>query len=228
MANRYFYRTLNTLHPVATLIDCNFIIDSTNGNGLGVRSLKGPGVASVIGYSTVPAASNNMSAGNFMIRFQDTYFRYFGGFSGFVAPNSGTTNVTAGLTKGKAYVIASVGTTTTAQWQFLGLQVGILPAVGVAFVASTASVGTGSGIVIAPSTSGVLSVEVLGDPNTTIVSTSPPPFGAIAGNPGGYVIVQTMGLPPSGQTPILTQPADGSVFGLSFYLSNSSVLVAGE
>ena len=34
------------------LIDCNFIVDSTNGNGLGIRSLKGQGVKDVFMHTT--------------------------------------------------------------------------------------------------------------------------------------------------------------------------------
>lgn len=47
MANRYFKQFFYTFHKKPVLLDFSFIVDSTNGNGLGVRSLKGQGVASV-------------------------------------------------------------------------------------------------------------------------------------------------------------------------------------
>lgn len=50
------------------LIDCNFVVDSTNGNGLGVRSLKGQGVRNVFMHTsasltgTVTSSSNVITA----------------------------------------------------------------------------------------------------------------------------------------------------------------------
>ena len=50
------------------LIDCNFVVDSTNGNGLGVRSLKGQGVRNVFMHTsaamtgTVTSASFNITS----------------------------------------------------------------------------------------------------------------------------------------------------------------------
>ncbi len=48
MANRNFPNSrIYTGHIMPVLIDCNFIVDSTNANNLGIRSLKGPYVQSV-------------------------------------------------------------------------------------------------------------------------------------------------------------------------------------
>ena len=44
------------------LLDCNFVVDSTNGNGLGIRSLKGPAVANVYMQSSAPSAKNPLAA----------------------------------------------------------------------------------------------------------------------------------------------------------------------
>lgn len=99
------------------VIDCNFIVDSTNGNGLGIRSLKGSGVRNVfMNTSSTPGSSNgylnpNPAAGYALIQLQNNYGRYCGGFSGFVSPTTGSTlaiNATA-LTVGSPYIIASVG-----------------------------------------------------------------------------------------------------------------------
>lgn len=43
------------------LIDCNFIVDSTNGNGLGIRSLKGQGVANVYMNTTNSSLANQLA-----------------------------------------------------------------------------------------------------------------------------------------------------------------------
>src|ERR1017187_394412 len=47
-------------HNEATILDCNFVVDSANGNGLGIRNLKGSGrVAQVFMHtSATPAAGN--------------------------------------------------------------------------------------------------------------------------------------------------------------------------
>lgn len=103
------------------LIDCNFIVDSTNGNGLGIRSLKGQGVLDVFMYTSATAGKGNSgltnplaqsaSEGLIYVRLANNYARYLGGFSGFVSPPSGAAkaiNSTA-LTVGAPYTIATVG-----------------------------------------------------------------------------------------------------------------------
>ena len=99
------------------LIDCNFIVDSTNGNGLGIRSLKGSGVKNVFMNTSATAGKNrgytnpNPAAGYALVQLDNNYNRYCGGYSGFVSPLSGSTlaiNATA-LTAGLPYVIVSVG-----------------------------------------------------------------------------------------------------------------------
>lgn len=93
------------------LIDCNFVVDSTNGNGLGIRNLKGQGVKSVKMHSS--AASGTPAVGLAWIELTNNYNRYLGGFSGFASPVSGSPiaidSGTAGLTIGNPYIIASVG-----------------------------------------------------------------------------------------------------------------------
>jgi hypothetical protein len=104
------------------LIDCNFVVDSSNGNGLGIRNLKGQGVRDVFMYTSASAGTSHgilnpmaqsASQGYALIRLKGNYNRYLGGFSGFVSPSSGSTirinSGTAGLTVGVPYVIASTG-----------------------------------------------------------------------------------------------------------------------
>lgn len=65
MANRNFSSggKLYSMITQPVLIDLNFVVDSTNGNGLGIRSLKGPLVANVYMQSATPSASNPLVPG---------------------------------------------------------------------------------------------------------------------------------------------------------------------
>lgn len=216
MASKTFTQFFNTLHNTPVLLDCNFIVDSANGNGLGIRSLKGAGIQNVYMHtSATPAAGNpNPAAGVILVQLDNPYYRYFGGFSGQVspvgAPGATTTNHIA-------YVITSLGTATVAQWRAVGLPVGVTPAVGAAFIA-TATGTIGGGATVAPSAaagSGIDHIEVLGNANLTLA-----PTGIGAGLPS--IILQCF------EAGAIAAPADGSAIGLAFYLSNSSVQVRGE
>ena len=105
----------NLIRPVH--LDCNFIVDSTNGNGLGIRSLKGQGVKNVFMHTTAAPGSNrgmlnpNPAPGYALVEFDCNYGRYAGGFSGFVSPlaGSGLAINASALTAHNPYVITSVG-----------------------------------------------------------------------------------------------------------------------
>lgn len=208
------------------LLDCNFVVDEANPNGLGQRSLKGPGIKNVFMHTTAPLVGSgnpNPALGFAMVTFDSNYYRYFGGFEGFVSQLSGAPIlVTAGLTIGTTYVIALVGTTTQAEWESLGLPHAVKANVGVAFVATSAAAGTGTGVVEVPATngSGVNKVEVIGDPNQSLTSGN----GTDTRPADPYIIVRFM----AGEPAVATQPADNSVCGMAFYLSNSSQQLAGE
>lgn len=254
MANRRYNQFYNTLHKYPVQLDCNFIVDSTNGNGLGIRSLKGAGIEDVFMHTTAsftgtshtstlvdsisPVTTNltvgmpvhgsgiaagttiativsstsitlsaatststtgsitfeglgnslqanpNPAAGNILVKFEDNYNYYIGGYSGFISPVSGTQlAVTSGLTVGVVYTIVVLGTTTAADWVTLGLPVGTTAAVGVAFVAIATGAGAGTGKVeTALSThSGCTHIEGFGDPNLSITSAIGAATGASAG-----------------------------------------------
>lgn len=286
----HFYS--NIVKPIK--IDCNFVVDSTNGNGLGIRSLKSNGyvrnvfmnssaaftgtshtsklidgiasgtaslkvgmpvqgsgivagstIASIVSSSSINlsvatststtgsityqgfnngAASPNPAAGLILLQMKQNFNVYLGGFSGFVSPVSGTPiNVTTGVTAGLAYIIVSVGTTSLAQWQKLGLPVGVTPAVGCSFVAPLTTTATGTGIIEVPKAvgSGISSIEVIGDPNTMMNS-------AIEPNGGAYVLMQCLAATNSSTTTsIATAPQSSSVVGLSLFFDGSSVTVDG-
>lgn len=195
-------------------VGCNFIVDSANGNGLGLRSLKGQGVKNVYMHTSAsPAAGNpNPLAGYIAVEFDKSYAGYVNGFDGFVSPLSGSSlNVDASdaaLTVHQLYAITALGTSTAADWLALGVPVGVTPAVGVCFIALVTGSGTGSGTVQAPAAtgSGVLKVEVCGNPQTTVI-------GAV----NGWMFLQVLGATSAGSTVLKpTAPADGSVIGLAF------------
>lgn len=286
MANRRFTQFFNTLHTKPVLLDCNFIVDSTNGNGFGVRSLKGPGIARVFMHTTaaftgtynnsvnvtgiasgtatlqvgmpvqgtgIPSGttiasivsssaitlsaattggattgsityqaigSPNPAAGYILVQLQDCYNRYYGGFSGQASPPTGSA-LTSGLTVGNPYTIAALGSSTLAQWQAAGLPVGTTPALNAAFIAKATSVA-GGGSVFAVGTSGIDHIEVIGDPNTTIISNAGSQSVILGQSAGAYILMQCL------FEGAVTAPANNTGIGLSFYLSSSSIIVQGE
>lgn len=95
------------------LLDLNFIVDHTNGNGLGIRSLKGQGVKAVYMNTSATAATGNPNpaAGFALIELEYNYTRAYAGPLNIVSPLAGSNlaiNASA-LTAGQAYVITSVG-----------------------------------------------------------------------------------------------------------------------
>lgn len=130
------------------------------------------------------------------------------------------------------FTFAATKYKTNAQnWANVGLNKGVIPAVGAAFVATATGDSTGggsTGLVKVPGVSGISSIEVVGDPNTTL---SPNPVGGTP-HSGGFIIVQF--LLPTVSTGayispmVATAPADNSVVGLSFMVEQSSVLINGD
>jgi len=118
--------------------------------------------------------------------------------------------------------------TNSQNWLSVGLQPGVVPNVGAAFVATTtgySSRGGSTGLVKVPSVSGILSCEVVGDPNQTL---SPIPVGG-SPNVGGWILVQFISATSSSvTTPIATAPAQNAVAGMSFKVESKNVIIAGE
>jgi hypothetical protein len=213
----HFYS--NVTMPV--LISCNFIVDNTNGNGLGVRSIKSNGyIENVFMHTTATPGvggnglvNPNPEAGILMIQFKNNFNTYLGGFSGFVSPPTGSalTSVTAGT----PYTIASLGTTTLAQWDAAGLPAGATPQVSGVFVAKTSGAIGGTGTVFAVGTSGVASLEVIGDTDFSQTSN-------IAQYSGEWLVAQFL----SGSAAV-TAPANNTVVGLHSFFDRSSVTIDG-
>lgn len=198
MANRYFTQFFYTPHKMPVLLDCNVVIGSTGAVG----TLKGPGIASV----------TRLGTGLYQIKLQDNYNRYYMGGWGFVSPVTGASVNDGSFVTGTQYIITAVGTT---DWLAAGLPAGITPAVGCTFKAAGAG-GAGTGTAKAVGSSGIFALEVVGDTNLMLA-----PAGQA--NQGGIVTIKCLNA--SGAA---TDPAAGSVMGLTFYLSNSSVMVQGE
>lgn len=225
-------------HIQPVIIDCNFIVDSANGNGLGIRSLKGPYVQNVFMHTSAspgqgnanPSSPNlfpvnpNPIASVIVVQLQDNYNRIYTGGNSIVSPLSGSAVKidNSALTPGTPYVITTLGNATAAQWKGVGVPSGITPAVGVAFIASSAggsgNTSTSRVMAAAAAGSGVASIETVGDSNQSIAPNpiSNQGFGA-------QFILECRDYAGA-----LVAPVDGSVISLSFLLSNSSVLVQGE
>lgn len=236
MANRNFANSrIYTGHVMPVLLDLNFVVDSTNGNGLGIRSLKGPYIQNVFMHTSVtpgignsnpatpaiPVTNPNPASGTIIIQLQDNYNRAYTGGNSIVSPIGTPAVISSGLTVGVAYIITAVGDATAANWIAVGLPVGITPAVGASFIATSTGAGSSASSMVAPTAavgSGVASIETVGDSNI-----------GLAPNPGsnqgyaGQIILQCRDYAGA-----IVAPANGSVISLSLLLSNSSVLIQGE
>lgn len=138
----------------------------------------------------------------------------------FVSGTGATTNLTyssavAGLATGFTFALVNYNT-NLACWTGVGVQPGVVPAVGVPFIATSTGVSTGggsSGTVIAAGISGITSIEVIGNTNLTI---NPIATGATS-NVGGWVLVQFLAPTNSSTTTLVpTNPANNSLVGMSF------------
>ena len=208
-------------------VELNFIVDSANGNGLGMRSLKSNGyVQNVFMHtSATPGAglagyvNPNPLAGYILIQFKNNFNYVLSGSNSIVSPvTSPTTAVTSGLTAGHVYVITVVGTTTAAEWASIGVPAGITPSVGVSFVATaTGTGGSHTGKVGLPSFSTVGSIETVGDPNASSNSSN------ISSNGGAWLLLQCV-TTASGSAALAT-PADGSVIALRCRFDGSTVSI---
>lgn len=205
----------------------NFVVDHTNGNGLGVRSLKSNGYVEAVFMNTTqtpgkvgPITNPNPQAGYALVIFKNNFNYYLGGPVGQIVPLTSTS--TTSLTTGHVYSITSLGTTSLAQWQTAGLPLGFTPTVGQSFVAkATASIG-GTGTVGIPGVGTTLVTNVVGDPNATIANAS------IASNAGAQVMLQFSAPTNSSTTTLVAAaPADGTVIGMQFCFDGSSVTIDG-
>jgi hypothetical protein len=109
----------------------------------------------------------------------------------------------------------TVSDTNLGDWQGVGLPKGLTPTVGQSFIATATGAGASTGKVKAVATSGISSVEVIGNPN---LSFGPMPQG---GSPfvGGWVLVQFLAATSASVTTrIPTAPTTASSVYMSFYV----------
>jgi hypothetical protein len=176
-------------------IGLQFTVTPTN--SLGITSLKSNGyVRNVFMHTSTTPGSNdgytnpNPAAGFALIQFQNNFNYYLNGFVQAQVPTATSTKIdNSALTAGQAYVITIVGNSTLAQWQAIGLPQGVTPAVGVSFIATAVGAGanTSTSRVELPTTSGILGVEVVGNPTLSSNNSN------IASNGGAWLLLQFMG-----------------------------------
>jgi len=227
MSNRRDIQFTYNPHNKATILDCSFVVDSANGNGLGIRSLKNSGrIANVYMHtSATPAAGNpNPQAGVIVVQLQDNYNRLLSAFGGRVVPVGSSISMDASdalLTIGNAYVITNLGAATAANWITLGVPANITPAVGVAFIAAATGAGTDTTAKVAPPAAtgtGIFSIDAIGDANLANSNGA-----YTSGNSNGMqIVLGCYKANSSGATPLLAAPADNSVISLVLYLNNSA------
>lgn len=129
-------------------------------------------------------------------------------------PQDGT--VATGFT----FALTKYGTNANA-WKSVGLPIGVAPSIGASFVALNTGYATGggsTGTVKAVSNSGIVAVEMVGDPNLSI---NPVPYGGSA-NVGGYFMVQFLGATNSSTTTLIpTNPPDSCIVKMKLLLEQA-------
>lgn len=178
-------------------VNLQFTVASTNSAGLGVTSVKANGFVEYVFMHTTqtPGSVNgftnpNPASGYAIVKFKNNFNVYLNNYFSQIVPTA--SNSTTSLTSGNVYVITAVGNTTLANWQAVGLQKGLTPTVGQAFVATATTSITGSGTVGLPGVPTINSISAIGDPNQSIANSS------IASNAGAIVVVQFSALSPAG------------------------------
>jgi len=156
--------------------------------------------------------SPNPIAGAIQVQLKDNYRRFIGAVSTLSSPNGTPTTSTVA---NNINVITALGTATTAQWIAVGLPLGVTPAIGVAFIATSSALIGGSATTAIASAAGSSGdhIEVIGNPNLTV---NPNPQNA--NGIGGYVYLNCY------KGNLLTAPSDGTLITIWLDFDESSVL----
>lgn len=224
MSNAYYSQFTYNKHAKLVWLESKFVVTPTDARGITLPSGQtqlSPGISNVFMHtSTTPAAGNpNPAAGEIMIQFTNSYRTYYSGTTSLVSPLVGSASTST--TTNVINVIAALGTATTAQWQVVGLPIGITPAVGVAFVATSSALIGGSATVDlrAAAGAGIDHCEVVGSnfqSNLTNGSIQNPSVALAA---GGYLYLACF------KNTALTAPTTGTLMTLGFLLGDSSARV---
>lgn len=199
----------------------SWVVNPTDSGGLGITSLKSNGWAERVFMHTsatpgavVGVTNPNPASGYAFIQLKQNFNVFLGMNYVILPPTTGAAITTTVINT--VYVINALGTTTLAQWNAVGLPKGFTPAVGQSFVAIASQAIGGTGSVKVQTNSGIMSVEVIGDPNASISNTN------IASFQGAYLMVQFLN---SSSAP--AAPTASSVVDLRLYFDRSSVTVDG-
>lgn len=120
----------------------------------------------------------------------------------------------AGLATGFTFA-QTVSDTNLADWQGVGVPLGVTPVANLGFVAKATGSGASTGTVYAAGISGITSIEVIGDPNQSL---APQPQGGSA-HSGGWILVQFLAPTSTSTTTLIpTAPTNNSTVGMSFYV----------
>jgi hypothetical protein len=218
---------------IAKPIDVNmaFMVDATNVNGLGISSLKSNGYVNNVFMHTsaTPGVNNgytnpNPAVGYILVQLKNNFNHYINKMSAMISSlTSPMTAINSGLVVGDAYMITSLGNTTAAQWQSIGVPVGVTPAVGMSFIATAVGTGVGpTGTVGLPVPSGIQTVEVIGNPDVSIANDN------VSKNGGAWVLLACYGATSASDTTLIpVAPLDYSVVTLNIRMDGSSVTVDG-
>lgn len=209
LKNQYGEVSINSVIGGSSL-DCQFTVSATDAAGNGVTGLSGSACSAVYMHTsaTASAGNPNPAVGYIIVQLAKNYYQYLNGYSAFItAPLSGSNILaTTGVTAGLGYVITSVGTTSAAQWQHLGLPLGLTPTTNQAFIAPGTTTATGTGAMQVPATSGsgIFTVDLVGDPDQETGATS-----------GAIILLRAMAATNSSTTTLVaTAPANGSIVNL--------------
>ena len=173
----------------------------------------GQGIKQIYMNSSAAATGNNVLAGNIQVQLEDNHLAYLGHAYNAAGPVTGAAiAVSTGFTIGTLYQIVTLGTSTTANWQAVGVPAGVTPVVGTVFMASTSSAGTGNGTAKALTWSNFDHLEVAGDPNSTLQ-----PVGQASGFNGASGGFLYFGCWKAG---VLTQPTDNTIIWLNMFFDS--------
>lgn len=210
-----------------THVNFTFTVNAANSAGLGVTSVKSNGYVEHVFMHTSATPGSvagflnpNPPVGYAFIRFKNNFNIYLNNDITQNPPlvSTATTSVTAN----GVYAITSLGTATLAQWQAKGLQPGLTPTVGQAFVATATGTIGGGATVGLPGQLTASNAVVVGDPNQSLANLN------IASNAGAIVIVQFSGPTSAGVTTMIpTNPADGTMISMRFSFDASTVTIDG-
>lgn len=204
-------------HVTPVVVDCSFTVAPADTGGFGITGLKGQGVSQVYMHtSATPAVGNpNPANGIIVVKLADNFSKLYQLGASFHAANStATTSTVANVIN----VISTLGTATYAQWLAVGLPAGVIPAIGVAFIATSSAVigGSAQTAIVTATGAGIDHIEHQG-----ALDLMPVPVGG-SPNVGGLLFLSCY------KNTVLTAPTTGTIIRLDMYMSQSSVVVAGE